>query len=144
MSDSVLEYLLKNQRLAVLSTQGEGEPYGSLVAFAAADDCGSIYFVTPRSTRKYANLIGEPRVALVIDNRSNDSDDFKEAVAATAVGIAEEVDAEQAADAFGIYIAKHPLLKEFAAGPDSAVFKIVVRKYYVVVGIDKVDVIDME
>jgi len=69
--------LLDSQKLAVLSTQGEAGPYVSLVAFAAADDLKSILFATPVYTRKYDNLKRKPEVALLVDNRVNDADDFK-------------------------------------------------------------------
>jgi len=51
-----LRKLLRSQLLAVLSTQNQGQPYASLVAFASSDDLKSLYFATSRSTRKYANL----------------------------------------------------------------------------------------
>ncbi len=83
--------LLSTEKLAVLSSFGNGQPYASLVAFAAADNLKHIIFATTRSTRKYANLTSESQVALLIDNRSNEEKDFSYAVAATAMGMAEEV-----------------------------------------------------
>jgi len=57
----LLEGLFAGQRLAVLATQGEGQPYGSLVAFSAAPDLRRLVFATARSTRKYVNLRADPR-----------------------------------------------------------------------------------
>ena len=51
-----LNRLLSTQKLAVLSTFGNEQPYASLIAFAAADDLKHIIFATTRATRKYANL----------------------------------------------------------------------------------------
>ena len=51
-----LRGLFESQKLAVLSTQSDGQPYASLVAFWAPDDLKSIYFATPNTTRKFANL----------------------------------------------------------------------------------------
>ena len=78
--------LFSTQKLAVLSSFGNEQPYASLVAFTVTDDLKHIIFATTRSTRKYANLSAESKVALLIDNRSNDEKDFSYAVAATALG----------------------------------------------------------
>ena len=68
-----LRKLLRTQSLAVLATQNQGQPYASLVAFASSDDLKSLYFATTRSTRKYANLSGDSRVAMLLDNRIQQS-----------------------------------------------------------------------
>ena len=81
-----LHQLFASQKLAVLSTQQQGQPYASLIAFAASDDLKELYFATPRATRKYAYLEANPKVALLIDSRSNQDSDIHQAIAATAVG----------------------------------------------------------
>jgi nitroimidazol reductase NimA-like FMN-containing flavoprotein (pyridoxamine 5'-phosphate oxidase superfamily) len=68
---SRLEALLRTQQLGVLSTQYKGQPYASLVAFAATEDAKYLLFATTRSTRKYANMESDSRVAMLIDSRSN-------------------------------------------------------------------------
>ena len=78
----LLNDLFSSQPLAVLATQGKGQPYGNLVAFAATDDLKSLLFATARATRKYANITTDPRVAMVIDSRTNQKTDFQRAVAA--------------------------------------------------------------
>ena len=89
-----LRELFRHQRLGVLSTHNHGQPYTSLVAFNSSEDLKCLYFATTRSTRKYANLSADPRVAMLIDNRSNSASDFKRAVAVTATGIAGEVESD--------------------------------------------------
>ena len=73
--------LLNSQPLALLATQNQGQPYASLVAFAASDDLKALFFATTRSTRKYANLSSDSRVAMLVDNRSNQASDFRWAMA---------------------------------------------------------------
>ena len=63
--------LLTEQRYAVLCTQSQSQPYGSLIAFAASDDLKTIVFATPVTTRKYRLLTECEHVALVIDSRSS-------------------------------------------------------------------------
>jgi nitroimidazol reductase NimA-like FMN-containing flavoprotein (pyridoxamine 5'-phosphate oxidase superfamily) len=129
---SELRRLLHSQPLAVLATQGHGQPYASLVAFSSSDDLKSLYFATTRSTRKFANLLADSRVALLVDNRSNRASDFRWAMAATATGRAGEVDSGERANALGNYLAKHPQLRDFVHSPTCALCRIRVQAFVVV------------
>ena len=127
-----LQELFSSQRLAVLATQSNGQPYGSLVAFAASGDLRHLVFATTRATRKFANLSGEPKVAMVMDNRTNREADFHEAIAATATGIVKEVEGSEKEEFLKLYLSKHPYLKEFATSPTCALLRLDVDTYYVV------------
>lgn len=60
-----LEFL-KSQRVAVISTTDEkGEPQSAVVTFLV-DDEFNIFFVTRKKSRKFANIIRNPRVAVVV------------------------------------------------------------------------------
>lgn len=124
--------LLSTQKLAVLSTFGNNQPYASLVAFAVTDDLKHILFATTRSTRKYSNLTSESKVSLLIDNRSNEEQDFSHAIAATALGRAEEVSDAERESLLSVYLSKHPYLSDFVLSPSSALLKVSVQEYYVV------------
>lgn len=89
---AVIRNQLESQNLAVLSTQNHGQPYSNLIAMAASDDLKYLLFATTRATRKYANLMADSRVALLVDNRTNEARDFAEATALTALGKAWELD----------------------------------------------------
>ena len=127
-----LRKLLRSQSLAVLATQNQGQPYASLVAFASSDDLKSLYFATTRSTRKYANLSGDSRVAMLLDNRSNKTSDFLWAMAATATGPAAEIALRERERALEQYLAKYPHLSDFVHSPTCAFCKIRVRTFFVV------------
>ena len=128
----ILSELFTSQNLAVLGTHQEGQPYGSLVAFAATLDLRNLVFATTRATRKFANLRSDPRVSMVLDNRSNRVADFRKAVAATALGRAREVRGKERENLAEMYLAKHPHLKEFVGSPTCALVKMRVELYYVV------------
>jgi len=123
--------ILKTQRFAVLATQWDGQPYGSLVAFAAPDT-SSILFPTSRDSRKHANLLADSRVALVFDNRSNTEDDLRAAVAVTAVGRADEVCGEERNILASEFLLKHPALEAFLAQPSTVLVRVRVERYLVV------------
>jgi nitroimidazol reductase NimA-like FMN-containing flavoprotein (pyridoxamine 5'-phosphate oxidase superfamily) len=126
-----LKDVLSTQRFCVLATQGEGQPYGSLLAFAKTEDLKQLVFATNRSTRKFSNLVSEPRVALVIDSRSNSESDLKNAVAITAVGPAHEATGHERERLARVYLAKHPNLAEFIGSPEVAICTVVVEEYVV-------------
>ena len=128
----ILSGLFTSQKLAVLGTHQEGQPYGSLVAFAATSDLRNLVFATTRATRKFANLRSDPRVSMVLDNRSNRVADFRKAVAATALGRAKEVRGKERGKLSKMYLGKHPHLKEFVSSPTCALVKMRVEVYYVV------------
>jgi nitroimidazol reductase NimA-like FMN-containing flavoprotein (pyridoxamine 5'-phosphate oxidase superfamily) len=124
--------LFTSQKLAVLATQQAGQPYASLIAFTASDDLKELYFTTPRATRKFAYLQANPRVALLMDSRSNQDEDIHRAIAATVLGTAAEVPPEEREQVLNRYLAKHPHLEEFAQSPSTAVVRVTVETYYVV------------
>ena len=127
-----LKALFSSQRLAILATEGKGQPYGNLVAFAATNNLKALLLATTRSTRKYANLSGAPRAAMVIDNRTNQESDFHKAIAATATGIVKEVQGSEKEPLLRLYLSKHPYLKDFVSSPTCALLRMNVETYYVV------------
>jgi len=122
----------RSQPLAVLATHNKGQPYGSLVAFAAAQDLNYLVFSTTRSTRKFTNLSADPRVAMVIDNRSNHPSDLRFARAVTATGRAEEIPKDASEHLLKAYLNKHPHLEDFVTSPSCALIRIRVEVYYLV------------
>jgi len=129
---AIIRNLLESQRLAVLSTQNHGQPYGNLIAIAATDDLKHLLFATNRATHKYANLMADSRVAVLVDNRRNDVSDFTAAAALTALGKAWELQGVERQQFLKVYLGKHPYLEEFAAGPTCALLRVKVDKYIVV------------
>jgi nitroimidazol reductase NimA-like FMN-containing flavoprotein (pyridoxamine 5'-phosphate oxidase superfamily) len=129
---SCLKDLCISQKLAVVSTQSDGQPYASLVAFVASDDLRHIFFVTARTTRKFANLTKEPRVAVLINSSSNEESDFHNAVSITVIGTAEEVTDPERENVLALYLSKHPYLEDFAHSPSCAVIKVRTKSYYMV------------
>ena len=127
-----LKRLFKKQRLAVLATHKDGQPYSSLVAFAVTEDLEHLIFATSRSTRKYEHFSSDGRVALLIDNRTNKVADFHSAIAVTAVGMAMEPEENSRQQLSHLYLAKHPHLKDFVQSPTCALVQVSVKTYYVV------------
>lgn len=129
---NALAEVLASQNLAVLATHGDGQPYCSLVGFAALPDLKSLVFATMRATRKFGNLKANPQVAMMIDTRTNGDDDFQQAVAITAIGEVQEVSKTARSRYLRCYLDKHSDLAEFILSPDCALVRMRVRKYVIV------------
>ena len=127
-----LKELFSTQNLAVLSTHQDGQPYASLVAFVATEDLKHIFFVTPRTTRKFANLSADCRVAVLINSSQNETADFHEAESVTVIGGAGEVSGEQKDKYMRLYLERHPYLQDFARSPTCALVQVTARSYYLV------------
>jgi heme iron utilization protein len=129
---SALRALLLSQRFAVLATDDHGQPFASLMAFAATEDLRHMVVLTERTTRKYANLQSNPRVALLIDDRENKSSDTEDSVVVTAIGEAEELDPDAGAPLLELFLARHPYLAAFAASPTCAIVCVKLGSYQLV------------
>jgi nitroimidazol reductase NimA-like FMN-containing flavoprotein (pyridoxamine 5'-phosphate oxidase superfamily) len=130
-TSELVRSLLASQRFAVLATESEGQPYSNLVAFAEADNLRSLLFVTGRDTKKYSNTVASKRVAVLVDNRTNQPSDLDKAVAVTALGTIEEVAADCRGHLAAIYLSKHPQLEDFLRRPSNALMRVAVTDYIV-------------
>jgi len=135
-TNSALNKLLNSQKFGVLATQGQGQPYASLVAFVASDDFKFLAFATQRGTRKYSNMTFEPRAAILIDNRKNTAKDISSAAAVTAVGQVRKVNKTN--PLCSLLLAKHPDITDFIKSKDCAIMCLDVSSYYFVDHFQKV------
>ena len=127
-----IRLLFQTQKLAVLSTDDKGQPYSSLVAFAGSQDLKRILFATARTTRKFANIVNNRRVALMINNSVNQEADFHHAMAVTVTGRAIELTGSEKIRYQEVYLKKHPYLQDFVSAPTCAMVCIRPAHYYLV------------
>jgi nitroimidazol reductase NimA-like FMN-containing flavoprotein (pyridoxamine 5'-phosphate oxidase superfamily) len=112
----------KDEYLAVLATDDNGQPYTSLISYAVTPGLSKVIFATPRKTQKYRNILQAKKVALLIDNRKKTGrKGIMGAEAITVVGIARplkrgKIWEEMAA----IFLKKHPGLEEFIRAETTA------------------------
>ena len=117
--------LVEEEPFAVLCTQGDGQPYGSVVAFAFDHDLNSFVFATPRATRKFRLLSHCARVALVVDNRGRFPGDLMKVSAITVTGKAQQIAPGPEFEASTrLLTARHPYLQSFVASPSTALFRV--------------------
>ena len=128
----LIKGLCASQKLAVLCTHRESQPYASLVAFVASEDLAHLYFVTPKTTRKFANLEANSRVAVMVNSSENQESDFHRAMAVTIIGSAAEVGDARRGALIDRYLERHPYLENFVRAPTCALVEIDVESYYLV------------
>jgi nitroimidazol reductase NimA-like FMN-containing flavoprotein (pyridoxamine 5'-phosphate oxidase superfamily) len=120
-----IQTLVTEEPFAVLCTQGGGQPYGSVVAFAFNHDLTSFVFATPRATRKYRLLSECDHVALVVDNRGRFPEDMMKVGAVTITGKAQELEpGPEFEECARLLTARHPYLKPFVEAPSTALFRV--------------------
>lgn len=124
--------LLAGQTLGVLATSDGGQPYTSLVGIAASEDLRQIVFATPRTTRKWANLRADSRASILVDNRSNEVADFREAMAVTIIGAARILRKNRRSRLYQLYLGRHGHLADFVAAPTTDLICLEVHSIYAV------------
>ncbi len=122
--------LVASQSFAVLCTQGEGQPYGSLVAYACEDDLTSAVFATSKATRKFRLLCECDHVALLIDNRPEFPDDLMRIEAVTVTGRARLLEDPHGRQAAGDFLAaRHPYLRHFVRSDSCGLFRVDIVRF---------------
>jgi hypothetical protein len=121
---------VSEEPFAVLCTQGEGQPYGSVVAFAFDQDLQTFVFATPMATRKYRLLSECDRVALVVDNRDKFPDDLMRVGAVTVTGRAQRLEPGPGYLRWsGMLMERHPYMRTFVESPSTALFRVDVVRF---------------
>ncbi|MFP4170460.1 MAG: pyridoxamine 5'-phosphate oxidase family protein [Methanomassiliicoccales archaeon] len=136
---SRIEELLDSQLVGVLATGAGGRPYASLVAFAYTGDLERMAFATPRDSRKYSDMMENPGVALLIDDRRNEVADFQGAVAVTVMGRARESVGREREALLNLYSERHPSLENFATSASTALMVVEVERYRMVLRFQQVE-----
>jgi nitroimidazol reductase NimA-like FMN-containing flavoprotein (pyridoxamine 5'-phosphate oxidase superfamily) len=112
----------KTQLHAVLATEFGGQPYTSLIAYALTPDAKGIIFITPRSTRKYKNILKNKMVSLLLDTRTNTAGDYMSAESITILGKAHPVrKGEKRIRMAKIFTKKHTRLKQIITSPETVI-----------------------
>lgn len=122
--------LIESQSFAVLCTQGEGQPYGSLVACAFSDDLTEAVFATSKATRKFRLLSECEHVAMVIDNRPEFPDELMKIEGITATGRARLLEDPGERDTAGRFLAaRHSYLSRFVRSESCGLFRVDIVRF---------------
>ena len=139
-NEEKIKKLVREQFFFILCTQGEGQPYGSLIAYAFKDDLKKFFFATSKNTRKYKLLSKCPKVAIVIDSRCKNQDEFMKIDVLTATGNTIKIEKNEKDFKKDISLLKnrHPYLNKFLESNNTVLFCLDVEKYIYVTNFQEV------
>ncbi|TFG31084.1 pyridoxamine 5'-phosphate oxidase family protein [Candidatus Thorarchaeota archaeon] len=124
--------VLESQKIAVLGTSKDDEPYSCLVAYAMTDDLKESVFATMRQRLKYRNIMANPRVTLIVDDRNRSDGDFNDTTSITMVGTARDIRGDGRTQYATLLLSRHPSLADFVNAPECAVISVLIDKIFVV------------
>jgi nitroimidazol reductase NimA-like FMN-containing flavoprotein (pyridoxamine 5'-phosphate oxidase superfamily) len=126
--------LVAEQPFGILCTQGQNQPYGSVIAFAFKDDLKRFYFTTSVATRKFRLLTECKNIALVIDNRCQYQDDMTKIEGITVTGKAKQLKADENEYISGTKLleSRHHYLHSFIDSPSTVLFRVDVHRFFYV------------
>jgi hypothetical protein len=127
-----LKTFFSTQKTAVLATQEMEGPYLSLMALAWTEDLSHIIIATRKGTRKYSNIMKSPQVALLIDNRSIQGEDFQNTMAVTALGKVMKPASSEIDFLTSLFLGRHPDLESFVRFPECVLLKVQIKKYIII------------
>jgi len=131
--EEAIRSLCEEQSFAVLATQGQGQPYATLISFATSLDMKYVVFATPVQTRKYSLIQGDQMISMLIDNRSSQPDSLNRISALTITGKANVISDEKSVELWsGLLLGKHPYLSHFVKSPSTALILVEVTRYFYV------------
>ena len=121
-----MQAVIQTQDICVLATVSGSSPHCSLMAYVPDEKHRKLFMVTHRSTKKFANLLENPAVSLLIDTRLSDRPISREDVwALTLNGVFEQIENSEDVESIrSSFVKKHKHLHEFAHHPDAVVFAI--------------------
>jgi heme iron utilization protein len=136
-ASQVARLLLRRSRQGALATlmAGSGDPYCSLVNVASNVD-GSPILLISRLALHTKNILADPRVSLMLDERS--SGDPLEGSRIMLAGRAEEVGGDEAALARRRYLNAHPSAEVFVSFKDFSFFQIRSSAVHLVAGFGRI------
>lgn len=143
-----IQALVQSRSHLALATAGpDARPHVSLMAYAAAPDAAEFWLATLADTRKYRNLLANPRASLLIDDRGGADTGcgggprLALTVEATLLPFATE---ESRAAARRILLEKHGNLAEFLALDGAELLRLSALRFQLLSGLTEVFLLEAE
>ena len=128
-----MKKLLASHHLGVLATSRNNQPHCSLMTYTLGEDGLTIFLLTLKDSRKYANLMANPRVGFLVDTRAEGGRGQIQALTVTAVRETFPGEVEQ--DYYKKKIAaENPHLQPLAEHPDVEVVCLRVKSFLLLEG----------
>ena len=130
--------LLNQQVQCVLATMDGDRPVQHVMAYGFSIDLVRIYLTTYTKTRKFHNMVSNPGVSVLWDNRTGSIQDHLDGYSLTAIGHARLLPGSEQRKASETILSRNPTLKELLNHPDSRLFAVILDEYQWTTGYQQV------
>ena len=131
-----MKALVREKNICVLATVAGRKPHCSLMAYVTNQNCTEMYMVTNKNTNKYKNLMENPSISLLIDNR--EISPRTKARALTVEGICAAIENEQKRKKVQTkLLAVHPHLSEFINHLDAEILCVRIHSFLLLNGLQE-------
>jgi nitroimidazol reductase NimA-like FMN-containing flavoprotein (pyridoxamine 5'-phosphate oxidase superfamily) len=129
--------IVKGNDLCVLATVSEGKPHCSLMSYISDEEGHGIYMISNKQTKKYANLIENPKVSLLIDTREEEKGQRRIYIKALTVsGEFQTINDPGEKDLIRKkFLNRQPHLADFLNDPGAEIFSIKIRSFQLLDGV---------
>lgn len=129
--------IVKANDLCVLATVSEGKPHCSLMFYISDEEEYEIYLISHKQTKKYANLMENPTVSLLIDTREEEIGQRRVYIKALTVrGEFQTIKDPDKKDIIRVkFLERHPHLADFLNDPGAEIFSIKIKSFQLLDGI---------
>jgi nitroimidazol reductase NimA-like FMN-containing flavoprotein (pyridoxamine 5'-phosphate oxidase superfamily) len=136
MREDIQALICKNSH-CVFATAVGNRPHCSLMSYSAGPRGRELYMITLRNTQKFANLLINPQVSVLIDTREDDSGSRRgRTKALTVSGVFRAItDAREKEAVRRQLAAVHPHLQKITGHPDAEPFSITVESVLLLEGV---------
>ncbi len=132
-----MKKLVKSNDLCVLATVSEGRPHCSLMSYISDEDGHEIFLISHKTTKKYANLMENPMVSLLIDTREEEKGQKR--IYIKALTVSGEFQTIDDSVKKGLirekFLKRHPHLIDFLNDPDAEIFSIKTKSFQLLDGV---------
>jgi len=137
LSIRIEKELIQQKDTCVLATVSGAEPHCSLMSYVTDEDCRKIYMISLRGSKKYANMMNNASVSLLIDTRKYDIGRTRENIKALTVKgnfqhIGDETKKRKVLEKL---LESHPNLKDFTGSAELEVFQVNTKSVQLLEGV---------
>jgi nitroimidazol reductase NimA-like FMN-containing flavoprotein (pyridoxamine 5'-phosphate oxidase superfamily) len=129
--------IVKANDLCVLATVSEGRPHCSLMFYISDEDGREIFLISHKATKKYANLMENPKVSLLIDTR--EEEEGQRRINIKALTVSGEFQTINDSVKKGLiqekFLKRHPHLVDFLSDPGAEIFSIKTKSFQLLDGV---------
>ena len=132
-----MKELVKANDLCVLATVSEGRPHCSLMSYISDEDGHEIFLISHKTTKKYVNLMENPKVSLLIDTREEEKGERR--IHIKALTVSGEFQTINDSVKKGLirerFLKRHSHLIDLLNDPDAEIFSIKVKSFQLLDGL---------